>query len=80
MKRHHNDLNNDGFKEIIGPTDTHYITAPDRNGNQLSTNAIYGRQSMEPGVHGIKPPTCAATPTAARNTGPILPTAPAIPM
>lgn len=35
------DLNNDGFKEIIGPTDTHYITALDRNGNQLPANAIY---------------------------------------
>jgi hypothetical protein len=35
------DLNNDGFKEIIGPTDTHYITALDRNGNQLPTNSIY---------------------------------------
>lgn len=35
------DLNGDGFKEVIGPTDTHYITALDRNGNQLPTNAIY---------------------------------------
>jgi len=35
------DLNNDGFKEIIGPTDTHYITALDRGGNQLPTNDIY---------------------------------------
>jgi len=35
------DLNNDGFKEIIGPTDTHYITALDRSGNQLPTNAMY---------------------------------------
>jgi Calx-beta domain/FG-GAP-like repeat len=35
------DLNNDGFKEIFAPTDTHYITALDRNGNQLLTNAIY---------------------------------------
>ena len=35
------DLNGDGFKEIIGPTDTHYITALDRNGNQLPTNPMY---------------------------------------
>lgn len=35
------DVNNDGYKEIIGPTDTHYITALDRGGNQLSTNAMY---------------------------------------
>lgn len=33
------DLNGDGLKEIIGPTDTHYITALDRNGNQLLANA-----------------------------------------
>jgi len=35
------DLDDNGFKEIIGPTDTHYITALDRNGNQLPANAIY---------------------------------------
>ncbi len=35
------DLNGDGYKEIIGPTDTHYITALDRNGNQLPTNAMF---------------------------------------
>ena len=35
------DLDGNGFKEIIGPTDTHYITALDRDGNQLSANAIY---------------------------------------
>ena len=35
------DYDKDGFKEIIGPTDTHYITALDRNGNQLPANAIY---------------------------------------
>jgi hypothetical protein len=39
------DLNNDGFKEIIGPTDTHYITALDRNGNQLPANAIYNNSN-----------------------------------
>jgi hypothetical protein len=35
------DLDGNGFKEIIGPTDTHYITALDRYGNQLPTSAIY---------------------------------------
>lgn len=47
------DLNNDGFKEIIGPTDTHYITALDRNGNQLPANAIYGAGKVwsQVGVH-----------------------------
>ena len=35
------DMNGDGFKEIFGPTDTHYITALDRNGNQLPANPIY---------------------------------------
>ena len=29
------DMNRDGNKEVFGPTDTHYITALDRNGNQL---------------------------------------------
>ncbi len=29
------DLNNDGFKEIYAPTDVHYITALDADGNQL---------------------------------------------
>lgn len=47
------DLNNDGFKEIIGPTDTHYITALDRNGNQLPANSIYGPGKVwsQVGVH-----------------------------
>jgi hypothetical protein len=35
------DMNGDGLKEILGPTDTHYITGLDRSGNQLPTNAIY---------------------------------------
>lgn len=35
------DLNDDGFKEIIAPTDTHYILAVDRNGNQLLTNPMF---------------------------------------
>jgi hypothetical protein len=47
------DLNNDGFKEIIGPTDTHYITALDRHGNQLSVNSIYSPRTVwsQVGVH-----------------------------
>jgi hypothetical protein len=47
------DLNNDGYKEIIGPTDTHYITALDRNGNQLTVNAVYSPRTFwsQVGVH-----------------------------
>lgn len=47
------DLNDDGFKEIIGPTDTHYITALDRFGNQLPVNPIYDDRDFwsEVGVH-----------------------------
>ncbi|NJN97990.1 MAG: VCBS repeat-containing protein [Anaerolineales bacterium] len=47
------DLNNDGFKEIIGPTDTHYITALDRNGNQLAVNSLYSPRTVwsQVGVH-----------------------------
>jgi hypothetical protein len=39
------DLDGDSFKEIVGPTDTHYITALDRNGNQLAANAIYNNSN-----------------------------------
>ena len=35
------DLNGDGYKEIIAPTDTNYLTALDRNGNQLPVNVVY---------------------------------------
>ena len=35
------DLDGDGNLEIIAPTDTHYITALDRNGNQLLANPLY---------------------------------------
>ncbi len=47
------DLNNDGFKEIIGPTDTHYITALDRSGNQLPVNSVYNPRTVwsQVGVH-----------------------------
>jgi hypothetical protein len=47
------DMNGDGLKEVFGPTDTHYITALDRNGNQLPANAIYGAGKVwsQVGVH-----------------------------
>jgi hypothetical protein len=47
------DMDGDGFKEVFGPTDTHYITALDRNGSQLPVNSRYtGRQFWsEVGVH-----------------------------
>ncbi len=51
------DMNGDGFREILGPTDTHYITALDRGGNQLPASAIYGLNNgvnkawSEVGVH-----------------------------
>ena len=47
------DLNADGSREVIGPTDTHYITALDNNGAQLRVNPVYtGRQFWsEVGVH-----------------------------
>ncbi|HYF61481.1 MAG TPA: VCBS repeat-containing protein [Herpetosiphonaceae bacterium] len=47
------DLNNDGYKEIFAPTDTHYITAVDRNGNQLAANPMYGAGKVwsQVGVH-----------------------------
>jgi len=35
------DLTGDGYAEIIAPTDTHYITALDRDGNQLPTHSRY---------------------------------------
>jgi FG-GAP-like repeat len=47
------DFTGDGTREIIGPTDTHYITALDRDGNQLPANAIYGAGKVwsQVGVH-----------------------------
>jgi hypothetical protein len=47
------DFDGDGEAEIIGPTDTHYITALDRLGNQLPVDPIYvGRYVWrEVGVH-----------------------------
>ena len=44
------DMNGDGLKEVFGPTDTHYITALDRNGNQLPANPIYTGQPAGPKV------------------------------
>jgi uncharacterized repeat protein (TIGR01451 family) len=47
------DMNGDGYKEVFGPTDTHYITALDRSGNQLPVNPIYTGRSVwaQVGVH-----------------------------
>ena len=47
------DMNGDGRKEIFGPTDTHYITALDRGGNQLPASAVYGAGKVwsQVGVH-----------------------------
>jgi hypothetical protein len=48
------DLDGDGRKEIYAPTDTHYVTALDRAGNQLRVNAVYGPRRQfwsEVGVH-----------------------------
>jgi VCBS repeat protein len=39
------DLDGDGFPEIYAPTDTHYVTALDRNGNEIRANAMYGTSS-----------------------------------
>ncbi|MGH9887399.1 MAG: FG-GAP-like repeat-containing protein, partial [bacterium] len=44
------DLDNDGFKEIYGPTDTHYITAVDRNGNGLPTNPMFNDIETDPPI------------------------------
>lgn len=35
------DVTGDDLKDVIGPTDTHYITVLDRGGNQLPANAAY---------------------------------------
>ena len=47
------DLDGDGEKELIGPTDTHYVTALDRGGNQLAASALYGAGKVwsQVGVH-----------------------------
>src|SRR5262249_33121919 len=40
------DVDGDGYKEIIGPTDTHYITTVDRNGVQLAANVLFGASKV----------------------------------
>lgn len=47
------DMDGDGDKEIFAPTDTHYITALDDDGNQLPVNAVYTNRDYwaEVGVH-----------------------------
>jgi hypothetical protein len=47
------DLDGDGKSEIIGPTDTHYITALNRDGGQLPANPMYGAGKVwsQVGVH-----------------------------
>src|SRR5205807_4359444 len=47
------DMNGDGFKEIFGPTTGQFITALDRNGNQLPVSGIYAPRSVwsEVGVY-----------------------------
>ncbi len=47
------DLNADGFREIIGPTDTHYITSLDRGGNQLMANPIWAHLIFDDGSSGL---------------------------
>lgn len=44
------DLDGDGEAEVVGPTDTHYITALDRAGTQLPVNARYGTVGGRPKV------------------------------
>jgi VCBS repeat protein len=36
------DVDGDGYPEIYAPTDTHYVTALDRDGNEIRANAMYG--------------------------------------
>ena len=47
------DLDGDGLKEVYAPTDTHYITALDRNGGQLTVHPRYTGRTYwsEVGVH-----------------------------
>ena len=47
------DMNGDGFKQIFGPTTGHYVTALDRDGNQLTVNSMYAPRQVwsEVGVH-----------------------------
>jgi hypothetical protein len=47
------DLDGDGRAEVVGPTDTHYVTALDGGGDQLPVSALYGAGKVwsEVGVH-----------------------------
>ncbi|MGC4001172.1 MAG: VCBS repeat-containing protein [Anaeromyxobacter sp.] len=40
------DLDGNGTLEVIGPTDTHYVTALDHAGDQLTVNARYAPQTV----------------------------------
>ena len=40
------DMNGDGFKEVVTTTGSHYVTAVDRNGNQLSVSGVYAPQQF----------------------------------
>jgi len=44
------DVDGDGQPEVIGPTDTHYITALDRAGEQLPASALFGTAGARPKV------------------------------
>ena len=77
------DLTGDGYAEIVGPTDTHYITALDRDGNQLPAHSRYNNFNprgpkvwSQVGVHVDDAVDLRGMPTAAPNTGPTSPTAP----
>jgi hypothetical protein len=39
------DMDGDGYPEILAPTDTHYVTGLNRNGDQLRADPIYGMSS-----------------------------------
>ena len=39
------DMDGDGYPEIYAPTDTHYVTTLDRNGNEIRADAMYGTSS-----------------------------------
>jgi hypothetical protein len=47
------DMNGDGWRDLFGPTDTHYITALDHAGTQLLVNPMYTNRQVwsQVGVH-----------------------------
>lgn len=74
------DLNKDGFKEIIGPTDTHYITALDRvvTSSLPVPSTMFSIRSGPKSGHRsacmwIWRSICAGMPIAGRSTAPISP-------